>query len=84
MLGTVSALSLLLAGGLGKMAYGRKAEDNKKMIKFYASAYERWKEVKGYSQAETEAFVKEVAREEILENGIWCSYVSENGLDMTI
>lgn len=84
LLGTVSALSLLLAGGLGKMAYGRKAEDNKKMIKFYASAYERWKEVKGYSQAETEAFVKEVAREEILENGVWCSYVSENGLDMTI
>ena len=53
------------------------------MSKFYASACARWNEVKNHSM-EIERFVKEIAREEIVENGIWCSYVNENGLEISV
>lgn len=82
-LGSATAGSLLASSYWGKLSYGRKLEDNEKMSILYASAYERWNEVKNYS-AEIEEFVKEIAREEIVENGIWCSYVNENGLEINI
>ena len=82
-LGTVTAGSLLASSYWGKLSYDRKVDDNEKMSRFYASAFERWNEVKNHS-AEIERFVKEIAREEIVENGIWCSYVNENGLDINI
>lgn len=31
-----------------------------------------------------EKFIKEVAREEIVENGIWCSYVMDNDLEIEL
>lgn len=82
-LGTVTAGSLLASSYWGKLSYDRKVDDNEKMSKFYASAFERWNEVKNHS-AEIERFVKEIAREEIVENSIWCSYVNENGLEINI
>lgn len=82
-LGTVTAGSLLASSYWGKLSYDRKVDDNEKMSKFYASAFERWNEVKQH-KTEIERFVKEIAREEIVENGIWCSYVNENGLDINI
>lgn len=82
-LGSATAGSLLASSYWGKLSYGRKLEDNEKMSILYASAYERWNEVKNHS-AEIEKFVKEIAREEIVENGIWCSYVNENGLEINI
>ena len=83
-LGIVTAASLLFSSYWGKLSFDRKADDNEKMSKFYASAYSRWQEVKKYGGEETEKFVKEVAREEIVENGIWCSYVNENRLEINI
>lgn len=82
-LGTVTAGSLLASSYWGKLSYDRKVDDNEKMSRFYASAFKRWDEVKDHN-AEIERFVKEIAREEIVENGIWCSYVNENGLDINI
>ena len=82
-LGIVTAGSLLLSSYWGKLSFDRKADDNKKMIAFYASAYSRWNEVKDHPEA-VENFVTEIAREEIVENGIWCSYVSENRLEISI
>lgn len=83
LLGTFTAGSLLVSSYWGKLSYNRKSDDNEKMCKFYASAYERWNKVKDYD-SEIERFVKEIAREEIVENGIWCSYVNENGLEINI
>ena len=83
-LGIATCASLLFSSYWGKLSYARKADDNVKMSKFYASAYARWEEAKKHRDDEVEKFVKEIAREEIVENGIWCSYVSENGLEINI
>lgn len=37
-----------------------------------------------HTNGEIEKFVKEIAREEIVENGIWYSYVKGNGLGVNI
>ncbi len=83
-LGVSTCASLLFSSYWGKLSYARKADDNVKMSKFYASANVRWEEAKKHRGDEVEKFVKEIAREEILENGIWCSYVRENDLEINI
>lgn len=84
--GTLAVVSLFLSSFWGKMSFDRKTDDNVKMCKFYASAYKRWTDTANskYSNADFDKFVKEIAREEIVENGIWCSYVAENTLDITM
>lgn len=82
-LGTATAGSLLASSYWGKLSYARKVDDNEKMSKFYASACARWNNVRKHSE-EIERFVKEIAREEIVENGIWCSYVNENKLEINV
>lgn len=82
-LGVFTCGSLLFSSFWGKLSFERKADDNVKMSNFYASAYAKWKEVKEH-HAEVEKFVKEIAREELLENGVWYSYVSENKLELNI
>lgn len=82
--GTATAASLLFSSYLGKLSYGRKAADNENMISLYSSACERWKDVKDRPADEVEKFVREVAREEIVENGIWCSYVMDNDLEVEL
>ena len=81
--GTVTAGALLFSGYFDKLSYDRKAEDNENMIPFYVSALERWNDVaKMNDPVAVEKFIKEVAREEIVENGIWCSYVMDNDLEI--
>ncbi len=82
--GTATAASLLFSSYFGKMSYDRKADDNFKMANLYASACERWKDVSFRPDAERDGFIKEVAREEIVENGIWVSYMLGNGLEVNI
>lgn len=85
LVGTATAGSLLFSGYFDKLSYDRKADDNEHMISFYSSACERWKEVNSLNdEAALEKFIKEVAREEIVENGIWCSYVMDNGLEIEL
>lgn len=84
LMGTATAASLLFASYFGKLSFDRKAEDNLKMGMFYSSAYARWQEAKSRPSVEKDKFVKEIAREEIIENGIWCSYVKDNSLEINI
>ena len=88
-LGTFTVISLLVSAYLGKCSYDRKKDDNEKMISLYATSYVRWVELNKneYIVSANEAkekFVKEIAREEIVENGIWCSYVNENKLEIEV
>lgn len=85
--GTLAATSLLFSSYWGKLSFDRLYDDNDKMSKLYQSVYSRWAEVKRsdlYTEKEFENFVKEIAREEIVENGIWCSYIEENTLDINL
>ncbi len=84
LLGTVAAASLLFSSYWGKLSYGRRASDNEKMGKFYAAAYARWQDMKDRPKEEQALFLKEIAREEIVENGIWYSYVNENRLEIDL
>ena len=83
-LGMFAAGSLLFSSYWGKLSFDRKLEDNVKMCEFYTSAYARWNEAKKHPNGEIEKFVKEIAREEIVENGIWYSYIKGNGLEVNI
>ena len=83
-MGTVTAASLLFTSYFGKLSFARKAEDNYKMSMFYSSANTLWEEVKMRSDVEIAKFVREIAREEIIENGIWCSYARDNNLEINV
>ncbi len=82
-LGTITAGSLLASSYWGKLSLARKLDDNKKMYIFYQTTYNRWNNYVS-SIEEIAEFVKGVAREEIIENGIWYSYVNENSLEINI
>lgn len=89
LLGTLTVISLLVSSYLGKCSYERKKSDNEKMILLYSNSYVRWAELNKNNylvsgKKEKEKFVKEIAREEIVENGIWCSYVNENQLEIEV
>lgn len=83
-LGVLTAITLLFSSYWGKLSYARQADDNEKMLHFYSSVYARWEEVRNHSAEEIKKFVTEIAREEIVENGNWCSYVNENRLEINI
>ena len=72
-LGTLSAGTLFVASYYGKMSLGRKTEDHQKLERFYARAEEqldRW--------GQSEILLEQLAREELTENGNWCSYQKDN------
>ena len=56
------------------------------MMALYASAWARWKDIRNKHRPvdEVRKFVREVAREELVENGIWCSYIIDNGLEVAL
>ena len=72
-LGTISAGTLFIAGYYGKMSLARKTEDHGKFECFYARAerlLDRW--------GQSEILLEQLAREELSENGNWCSYQKDN------
>ena len=73
LLGTVSAGTLFLASYYGKMSLERKSADHGKMQAFY----ERMKEELD-RRGQTEELLEILAREELTENGNWCSYQRDN------
>ncbi|MCH5157950.1 MAG: hypothetical protein J1F33_02010 [Clostridiales bacterium] len=83
-LGIGTAASLLMSSYWGKLSFDRKTDDNVRMLRFYSSAVTRWEDAIDRTPREKEKFFKEIAREEIIENGNWCSYVNENGLELNI
>ena len=68
-LGTLSAGTLFLSSYYGKMSLERRSSDHRKMETFFRIMSERLAE-----QGQTESLMETLAREELAENGNWCSY----------
>lgn len=81
--GIFAAVTLFISSYFGKLSEERKSKDHEKMQKLYIYALENWDNIAEDRQV-FEKFVAAVAREELVENGIWYSYVNENGLQMNI
>ena len=79
LLGTVSAGTLFLASYYGKMSLERKNADHGKMKVFYGRM-ERELERRG----QTEELLETLAREELTENGNWCSYQRDNAPELNL
>ena len=73
LLGTISAGTLFISSYYGKMSLGRKTEDHEKLERFYARAEERLEQ-----WGQSEILLEQLAREELTENGNWCSYQKDN------
>ncbi|MBO5544844.1 MAG: hypothetical protein J5949_09470 [Oscillospiraceae bacterium] len=78
-LGTISAVTLFIAGFYGRLSLPRTFSDHQKMERFYSSIDTR---LEKYGQ--TEDLLSILAREELIENGNWCSYQRDNTPDISI
>ena len=74
MLGGVSAITLFLSSYYGKLSLERKVIDHDKMAALYRLAQRRYEE----NAAPKQRLLWELAREEIIENGNWYSYCTDN------
>ena len=74
LLGSFSAVTLFLSNYYGKLSLDRKVSDHKKMAALYESAKAKW----GNDGIDKENLLIELAREEIIENGVWLSYNRDN------
>ncbi|MBO5496639.1 MAG: hypothetical protein J5967_04485, partial [Oscillospiraceae bacterium] len=79
LLGVISAVTLFVANYYGHLSLPRVLSDHKKMERFYADMSERLAR-----EGETDALLTELAREELIENGNWCSYQRDNTPDFSI
>lgn len=79
LLGTVSAGTLFLAGYYGKMSLERKNADHGKMQAFYRKMEEELER-----RGQTEELMETLAREELTENGNWCSYQRDNAPELNL
>ena len=72
-LGSISAVTLFVANYYGKLSLTRKLSDHTKMERFYKRMQERM-DLCG----QTDELLTVLAREELIENGNWCSYQRDN------
>ena len=79
LLGIISALTLFVANYYGHLSLPRTLSDHKKMERFYTEMTERLAR-----EGESEALLTELAREELIENGNWCSYQRDNTPDFSM
>lgn len=75
--GLLSAISLFLASYYGKQNLERKISDHVEMAKLYDSVIKKTE-----TEPLTKAIIENTAREEILENGNWFSYMKNNKLSL--
>ena len=78
-LGTLSAGTLFMANYYGKMSLRRVVTDHGKMAKFFEKAADQ---LNRYGQGEH--ILEALAREELAENGNWCSYERDNTPEMNL
>lgn len=78
-LGGVSALTLFSANYYGRLSLPRKLSDHEKMAEYYEMMSERLTQ-----SGQTEELLEELAREELIENGNWCSYQRDNRPEISI
>ena len=79
LLGTLSAGTLFIASYYGKQSLSRKRADHIRMAGFYARVGEQLNR-----QGQTDALLVHLAREELIENGNWYAYQSDNTPDLTL
>ena len=79
LMGTISALTLFVANYSGRLSLPRSLSDHRKMERFYMKMAA---EIEKHGQTETLLAV--LAREELSENGSWCSYQRDNKPDISL
>ena len=78
-LGTISAATIFAANYFGKLSPQRKLSDHKKMEHFYNKMG-----VLIEHNGQTEELLEVLAKEELIENGNWCSYQRDNAPDINL
>jgi hypothetical protein len=76
-LGTLSAGTLFMANYYGKMSLRRVTTDHGKMEKFFEKAADQL-----IRCGQKEHILEALAREELAENGNWCSYERDNAPEL--
>lgn len=72
--GCLTVVVVFVAGYYGRLSFERKAFDHEKMALLFAAASRRY----DAAPEEYEAVFRDLAREEIIENGNWMSYCKED------
>ena len=73
LLGSFSAAALFISNYYGERSLSRAEADHGKMERFYRAVSDR---IDRFGQ--TDALLLLLAREELIENGNWCSYQRDN------
>ena len=79
LMGSISAMTLFVANFYGRLSLPRTLSDHQKMERFYAKMSEQLEH-----RGQTEALLTVLAREELTENGNWCSYQRDNKPDLNL
>ncbi len=78
-MGSISAVTLFVANYYGRLSLPRVLSDHGKMERFFARMSERLQE-----EGQTDALLTALAREELIENGNWCSYQRDNAPEISL
>lgn len=70
----ISAVTLFVSSYYGRLSYSRKSDDNAAMERLFAEASQKCRSGKN----DAKEVLRQLAREEIIENGNWASYCMEN------
>ena len=79
LLGSISAAALFISNYYGRLSLSRVTSDHVRMERFYRTVLER---IDRYG--ETPGLLLLIAREELIENGSWCSYQRDNTADFNL
>lgn len=79
LLGGLSAATLFTSNYFGRLSLSRVVSDHGKMERFFAAVSNR---IEQYGQ--TDDLLLLLAREELIENGNWCSYQRDNAADFSL
>ena len=72
-------MTLFIANYYGKLSLPRTVSDHRKMERFYEKMSDMLQQ-----HGQTEELLTVLAREELIENGNWCSYQRDNTPDFSI
>ncbi len=78
-LGMLSVVTLLTAGYYGNLSLPRALSDHHKLEHFYTEMGDLLTRF-----GQTDELLMQIAREELIENGNWCSYQRDNSPDFSI
>ena len=78
-LGLLSVVTVLIAGYYGNLSLPRALSDHRKLEHFYEKTSEMLAQF-----GQMDALLVQIAREELIENGNWCSYQQDNTPDISL